>query len=95
MEYEVSNGNKSSLEKLECFDWLAECNTRLGDHKEAGNWYLEAVKIVLAQQMDGKSKAKQALPLCGKALECYKQGGDSADVLVAARLKQYFLGLSR
>jgi hypothetical protein len=95
LEYEVSNGNKSPLEKLECCEWLAECNTRLGDHKEAGNWYLEAVKMVLAQQMDGKLKAKQALQLCGKALDCYKQGGDSVDVLVAARLRQYLLGLSR
>lgn len=95
LEYEMSNGNKSPLEKLECCKWLAECNTRLEDHKEAGNWYLEAVKIVLARQMDGKSKAKQAQPLCEKALECYKQGGDSVDVLVAARLKQYLLGLSR
>jgi hypothetical protein len=95
LEHEVSNGNRSPPEKLEYCEWLAECNTRLGDHKEAGNWYLEAVKMVLAQRMDGNSKAKQALPLCGKALECYKQGGDSVDVLVAARLKQYLLELSR
>jgi hypothetical protein len=95
LEHEVSYGNKSPLEKLEYCQWLAECNTRLEDRKEAGNWYLEAVKLVLAQQMGGKLKAKQALPLCEKALECYKQEGDSVDVLVAARLKQYLLGLSR
>jgi hypothetical protein len=48
---------------------------------------------VLSQQLDQKAKGKEALPLCEKALECYKQEGDVADVLVAARLRQYLLGL--
>jgi len=95
LEREASDESKSPLERVECLKWLAECNTRLEDRQEAGNRYLEAIRIILSQQMDGKSKAKFALPLCAKALECYKQGGDSADVLVAARLKQYLLGLSK
>ncbi|MDA4124019.1 MAG: hypothetical protein OK438_01020 [Thaumarchaeota archaeon] len=95
LEREVADESRSPLERVEYCKWLAECNTRLEDRQEAGNWYLEAIKMILSQQIDGRSKAKQALPLCEKALECYKQGGDSADVLVAARLRQYLLGLSR
>jgi len=59
----------------------------------SGDWYLEAVKRVLSQQKDLKLRAKEALPACDKALECYRQGGDSVDVLVAAKLKQNLLGL--
>lgn len=81
-------------QRLECCTWLAECNLRLEDHREAGNWYLEAVRTVLSQQIDGRSKAKQGLPLCTKAVEAYEKGGDVADVLVAARLKRYLVGLS-
>jgi len=95
LEREASDESRSPMERVEYFKWLAECNTRLEDPQEAGKWYLEAIRMILSQQMDGRSKAKLALPLCEKALECYKQGGDSADVLVAARLKQYLLGLSR
>jgi len=95
LEQEASDESRSPLERVECFKWLADCNTRLEDQREAGNCYLEAIRLILSQQMDARSKAKFALPLCEKALECYKQGGDSADVLVAGRLKQYLLGLSR
>ena len=95
LEYEVSNESRSPLERTEYCRWLAECHQRLGDYKSSGDWYLEAIKRVLSLQTDQKSKAKQALPLCEKALECYKQDGDSADVLMVARLRQHLLGLSR
>ncbi len=95
LEREASDESRSPLERAEYCKWLAECNTRLEDRKEAGDWYLEAIKMILSQRTDGMSKAKQALPLCEKALESYKQGGDSADVLVAARLRQHLLGLLR
>ncbi len=95
LEYEVSNESRSPLERTEYCRWLAECYQRLGDCKSSGDWYLEAVKRVFSLQIDQRSKAEQALPLCEKALECYKQDGDSADVLVAAKLKQRLLGLSR
>jgi hypothetical protein len=93
LEHEVKDEMKPAPERIECCKWLAECNLRLEDHQECGNWYLEAVRIILSGQADQRSKAKQALPLCDKALEAYEKGGDSADVLVAARVKQYLLGL--
>ena len=62
---------------------------------EAGNWYVEAVRITLSTPADNKAKARAALPLCAKALEAFEKGGDAADVLVAARLKQYLIGLSK
>jgi hypothetical protein len=40
-------------------------------------------------------KAKQALPLSEKALQCYKEGGDTVDVMAAAKLKQRLLDLAR
>lgn len=95
LEGEASNEARSPVERAEFCKWLAECNQRLDDLKTSGDWYLEAVKRILSQQTDGKSKAMQALPLCEKAIECYKQDGDAADVLMAARLKQYLLGLSK
>ena len=95
LEHEVQDGTVQPLEKLEYCKWLAECNHRLEEHQECGNWYLEAVRIILTERIDQKSKARQALPLCDKALEAYEKGGDAADVLVASRLKQYLLGLSR
>ncbi len=95
LEHEEADTGNPQAERLECCRWLAECNQRLGDNKESGNWCLEAVKLILAQENDPRSKAKQALPLCDKALECYKLDGDSADVLMAARLKQYLIGLTR
>jgi len=93
LEDEVSNESRSPAEKTEYCRWLAECHQKTDDQKSAGDWYLEAVKRVLAQKVDNRSKASQALPLCDKALECYRAGGDQADVLVAARVRQYFLGL--
>ena len=94
LEYEASNESRPPLERAEYCTWLAECHRRLEDFKMSGDWYLEAVKRVLSQPKDLKLKAKEALPACEKALECYRQGGDSVDVLVAAKLKQSLLGLT-
>jgi hypothetical protein len=93
LEWEASNQSRTLAERVEACKWLAECHLRLGEPKESGDWYLEAVKLILSQQVDSKTKAKEAIPLSEKALECYKQDGDTADVLVAARLRQYLLGL--
>jgi len=93
LEGEVSNEGRSPEEKTDCCLWLAECHQRVDDQKSAGDWYLEAVKRILNQKLDNKLKAEKALPLCDKAMECYKAGGDAADVLMTARLRQYFLGL--
>jgi len=95
LEFEVKDESKPPQTRVECCKWLAECNHRLEDYQEAGNWYIEAVRIILGSQADNRSKAKQALPLCNSALEAYEKGGDSADVLVAARVKQYLVGLSK
>lgn len=95
LEQEASAESVPPLQKAEYCEWIAECHKRLEDHKSAGDWYIEAVKRVLSQRGDQRSKAKQALPDCEKALVSYKEGGDSADVLVAARLRQYLLGLAR
>ena len=95
LEHEASNENRPPLERAEYCTWLAECHKRLEDYKMSGDWYLEAVKRVLSQQKDLKLKAKEALPACEKALECYRQGGDSVDVLVAAKLRQSLLQLTR
>ena len=95
LEFGVKDETKTIRERVECAAWLAECNVKMEDRKEAGNWYLEAVKLVLSQQADQRAKAKEALPLCDKALECFRQGGDSADVLMATRLRQYLAGLTR
>jgi len=93
LEHEASNENRSPLERAEYCTWLAECHRRLDDYKMSGDWYLEAVKRVLSQQKDMRLKVKEALPASEKALECYRQGGDSVDVLVAAKLRQSLLGL--
>ena len=95
LEFDVKDETLTPEQKLERCRWVAECNARLEEHGEAGNWYVEAVRVILSQQTDSRSKAKQALPLCAKALEAYEKGGDPADVLVAARLKQYLVGLSK
>jgi len=95
LEFEVQDESRPPQTRVECCRWLAECNHRLEEYKEAGDWYIEAVRIVLRTDADNRSKAKQALPLCGKALEAYEKGGDPADVLVAARVKQYLVGLDR
>lgn len=95
LENEFHDATRSPTEKIEYCKWLAECNRRLEEHEECGNWYIEGVRLILSEQLDPKSKAKQALPLCNSALEAYEKGGDAADVLVAARLKQYLVGLSK
>lgn len=95
MEHDVKDERLTPQQRIEYCSWLAECNIRLEDQGEAGNWYVEAIRIILSEQLDNRSKAKQALPLCAKALEAYEKGGDPADVLVAARLRQYLVGLSK
>jgi len=95
LEFEVKDESKPPQTRVEYCRWLAECNNRLEDYREAGDWYVEAVRIILRTDTDNKSKASQALPLCNKALEAYEKDGDSADVLVAARVKQYLVGLDK
>lgn len=95
LEHDVKDTTMPVQERLEYCKWLAECNKRLGDEGECGNWYLEAARIILSGQGDNRTKAKQALPLADKALEAYEKGGDAADVLVAARLKQYLARLAK
>jgi hypothetical protein len=95
LEHEVHDETLPPSKRVECCIWLAECNRRLDDHQECGNWYIEAVKIILSEQIDRRSKAEQALPMCDKALESYEKGGDAADVLVAAKVKQYLSGIPR
>jgi hypothetical protein len=95
LEHEASNERRTPLERAEYCTWLAECYTRFEDYKVSGDWYLESVKRILSQKKDLKLKAKEALPACEKALESYRQGGDSVDILVAAKLKQNLLGLTK
>jgi tetratricopeptide (TPR) repeat protein len=95
LEQEASNKGRPPLERVEYYKWLAECHERLGDYQESANCLLEAVRVILAAPMGGRAKSEQSVPLCDKALECFKQEGDSADVLMAARLRQYLIGLSR
>jgi hypothetical protein len=95
LEHEVHDETLSPTERIEYCRWLAECNHRLEENEECGNWYLEAVRIILSVQMDRRSKAKMALPLSEKALEAFQKGGGAADVLVASRLKQYLVALSK
>ena len=95
LEHDVKDQELSPKQRVEYCGWLAECNVRLEEHEEAGNWYLEAVRAVLSSEADNRTKARQALPHCTKALEAYEKGGDPADVLVAARLRQYLIGLSK
>jgi hypothetical protein len=95
LENKVNDKNKPLLEKVEYCKWLAECYKNIDDFKMSGDWYLEAVKNVLAQQIDMKDKAKQAIPYCDKALEQYREGGDAIDVLEAVKLRQKLLDLSK
>ena len=95
MEHEVHDESHPASQRLEYCKWLAECNKRLEDYQETGNWYLEAVKVVLSENIEPRAKAKEGLPLCNSALEAFEKGGDPSDVLVAARVKQYLFGLSR
>jgi hypothetical protein len=95
LEHEASNESRTPLERAEYCTWLAECHRRLEDYKMSGEWYLEAVNRVLSQQKDLKLKAKEALPAYEKALECFRQGGNSVDVLVAAKLKRSLFELTK
>jgi len=95
LETEASNKDNPPLERVEYYKWLAECHERVGDYQESANSLLEGVRVILATSLSGRAKAEQSVPLCDKALECFKQEGDSADVLMTARLKQYLIGLSR
>ena len=95
LESDVRDEKMAPTTRVEYCTWLAECNRRLEDFQECGNWYVEAVRIILSEPIDQKSKAKQALPFSDKAMEAYEKGGDTADVLVAARLKQYLVGLAK
>ena len=95
LEHEVKDEAKPPQVRIEYCRWLAECNRRLEDYQESGNWYLEAVRIILSGKGDGNAKAREALPLCSMAIESYEKEGDSADVLVASRVKQYVAGLGR
>jgi hypothetical protein len=95
LEKGVNDKSKPLLERVEYCKWLAECFKNLEDFKMSGDWYLEVIKNILAQQTDMKLKAKQALPYCEKALEQYREGGDAIDVLEAAKLKQKLFDLSK
>lgn len=95
LKEEASNESRSPSERAGYCEWVAECHKHLDDYKEAGDWYLEAVKRIFAQDADLRVKARQALPLCQKALSSYKMGGDSVDIIEAAKLKQRLLEISR
>ena len=64
----AADESRPPVERIEYFKGLTECNTRLEDRQEAGNSFLEAIRIMLSQQMDGRSRAKLAIPLCENAL---------------------------
>ena len=95
LEEGASSESRSPSERAEFCAWVAECHRQLEDYKMCGDWYLEAVKRVFSQQLDLRLKARQALPLSEKALESYKLGGDTVDVLEAAKLRQRLLELAR
>jgi len=95
MEKIVKDKTKPVKERLDYCVWIAECYKKMNDLKSGGDWYLEAVKIVLSQDIDVRLKAKQALPYCEKALENYREGGDALDVMEAVKLKQRLQELSK
>lgn len=95
LEDEASSESKSPTERAELYEWLAECHRKLEDYKSCGDSYLDAIKRIFSQQIDLKSRARQALPLSEKALESYKLGGDTVDVLEAAKLRQRLLELAK
>lgn len=95
LEDEASDESKSPSERIELCEWMAECHRKLEDYKSCGDSYLEAVKRVFSQKLDVRLKAQQALPFSVKALESYKLGGDTIDVLEAAKLRQRLLDLAR
>lgn len=43
LENEIHDQSKAPTERLEYCKWLAECNQRLEEFEECGNWYIEAV----------------------------------------------------
>jgi len=93
LEAEASDKERPPLERVEYCKWLAECYGRLEDPKAGGEWLLEAVRTILSASLSPRAKSEMALPLCDKALDCYRLDGDSADVLMVARLRQYLLSL--
>ena len=95
LEHEVNDPSRSPRVSVVYCKWVAEFNRRLVEDRDEGVWYVEAVRIILSEEVEQKEKAKEAIPLCTKAMEAYGKGGDAADVLVAARLKQYLVGLSK
>jgi hypothetical protein len=95
LEEGASSASRSPTERAEYCEWVAECHKQMEDYKMSGDWYLEAVKRIFSQQLDVRSKARQALPLSQKALDSFKQGGTAADVMEASMLKQRLLDLSK
>ena len=95
LEDEEKDEGKSPKERIELCEWLAECHRQLEDHKMSGDWHLKAVKRVFSQQLDVRTKARQALPFCQKALDSYKLGGEPVDILEAGKLKQRLLELAK
>ncbi len=95
MEKIVKDKSRPFSERIEYCTWIAECYKKLNDLKLSGDWYLEAVKIILSQEIEMKFKAKQAIPYCEKALENYREGGDALDVMEAVKLKQRLQELSK
>jgi len=63
LEHDVKDETLTPQQRVECCRWLAECNLRLEENGEAGNWYVEAVRIILSTRADNKAKARDALPL--------------------------------
>lgn len=95
LEDEAKDEARPVAERIELCQWLAECNRQLEDQKASGDWYLEAVRRVLSQRLDLRTRARQALPFAQKALEAYKQGGEPVDILEAGKLKQRLLDLAQ
>lgn len=94
LEREVADEGRSPSERVEYCTWLADCYKRLNDLNTSGDWYLEAVKIIFSMQIDSQAKSERALPLCDKALECYRQDGDAADIFVASRIRRYLVSVA-
>ena len=95
LETEASNESRPPEERAEYCQWVAECHRRLEDYQECGDWYLEAVKRIFMQKKDVRLKAKQALPLAQKAIESYRLGGETSDILAAAKLRERLIDLSK
>ncbi len=91
---EVADEGRSPSERVEYCTWLADCYKRLNDLNTSGDWYLEAVKIIFSMQIDSRTKSERALPPCDKALECYRQDGDAADIFVVSRIRRYLVSVA-